>query len=580
MISRMKKATKPTKTLESIKETGTIDISDPNVADEFARFMKETDPKGSKTIEQTVELSNFDPKGRKKNATGGRAGYGLGSLVSQARQDSDGIEARLEQLGGDVTSAEQLLQQINERLESAGSSIPEGGAMQQPVGSGFTQPAAPAGGLGSLAGPNVGNEIAVPTVPGTTPTAGTPLPSDKNFFMNNISDMDGLKAAYARAQKSAHESRKTMPNAQVVLPGEMTFEAFSSGFNPSNPSGLLGGGIQPAMGGREAPPPNRYASFEDMMKSRIQADVPDSFTNLEGVRSNPDGTPYTGAGSRQLPASLTMASQPNSLQKASSQQNLQTALPGLFAQGGRAGFYTGGMTDVKPDLSDIGHGSDSLMSRTRVMSPGSQATTSTGLNYLLAEDNDNIRVPFSKGKIAKDILDKGRRGFMKAAGAGAAGLAALKTGLLGFGEKAAPVVQATKETVQQVPTYFFDLVAKIKMFGKEGTPLSERMNVTNYKNFELTEDIATGDMRITKQVGDPEVNYKEEVMEYNKGGNPMEEGITKESYEEATLFPDMDGKLKDIEDGIDESSIQEIIEEVSEKVTKKASGGIARMIGE
>ena len=31
------------------------------------------------------------------------------------------------------------------------------------------------------------------------------------------------------------------------------------------------------------------------------------------------------------------------------------------AEGGIAGFYTGGMVDVEPNLSDIGHGSDSLM---------------------------------------------------------------------------------------------------------------------------------------------------------------------------------------------------------------------------
>jgi len=68
-----------------------------------------------------------------------------------------------------------------------------------------------------------------------------------------------------------------------------------------------------------------------------------------------------------------------------------------FATGGRAGLYTGGMVDVEPNLSDIGHGSDALMARTRLVSPNSQATTSTGLNYLLAEDNDNIRVPFKDG---------------------------------------------------------------------------------------------------------------------------------------------------------------------------------------
>jgi hypothetical protein len=65
--------------------------------------------------------------------------------------------------------------------------------------------------------------------------------------------------------------------------------------------------------------------------------------------------------------------------------------------GGRAGYYSGGQAMIEPDLSDIGHGSDALMSRTRITAPGSQATTSTGLNYLLGEDNDNTRIPFNDG---------------------------------------------------------------------------------------------------------------------------------------------------------------------------------------
>ena len=71
-----------------------------------------------------------------------------------------------------------------------------------------------------------------------------------------------------------------------------------------------------------------------------------------------------------------------------------------MATGGRAGFYMGGQSGqsvIEPDLSDIGHGSDALMSRTRLSAPGSQATTSTGLNYLLGEDNDNTRIPFNEG---------------------------------------------------------------------------------------------------------------------------------------------------------------------------------------
>ncbi len=71
LLAQMKRASKPIKTLEGIENTGTINISDPNVADEFARFMRETDPKGYKDLEQKVELSNFNPKGRKKNAHGG-----------------------------------------------------------------------------------------------------------------------------------------------------------------------------------------------------------------------------------------------------------------------------------------------------------------------------------------------------------------------------------------------------------------------------------------------------------------------------------------------------------------------------
>jgi hypothetical protein len=68
-----------------------------------------------------------------------------------------------------------------------------------------------------------------------------------------------------------------------------------------------------------------------------------------------------------------------------------------FAAGGRAGLYQGGQAQIEPDLSGIGHGSDALMARNMLIAPGSQATTSTGLNYLLGEDNDTTRVPYNEG---------------------------------------------------------------------------------------------------------------------------------------------------------------------------------------
>ena len=72
---------KPIKTLEGIEKTGTINISDPAIADEFTRFMKETDPKGFKDLEQKVELSNLDIKGKKGHASGGRVSLSAGGLA-------------------------------------------------------------------------------------------------------------------------------------------------------------------------------------------------------------------------------------------------------------------------------------------------------------------------------------------------------------------------------------------------------------------------------------------------------------------------------------------------------------------
>ena len=75
--------------------------------------------------------------------------------------------------------------------------------------------------------------------------------------------------------------------------------------------------------------------------------------------------------------------------------------PEDFSKGGRAGYYGGGQAMVGEDLSEIGHGSDALMARNMQIAPGGQATTSTGLNYLLGEDNDTVRVPYNNGKKVK-----------------------------------------------------------------------------------------------------------------------------------------------------------------------------------
>jgi hypothetical protein len=144
------------------------------------------------------------------------------------------------------------------------------------------------------------------------------------------------------------------------------------------------------------------------------------------------------------------------------------------------------------------------MARTRLMSPGSQATTSTGLNYLLAEDNDNIRVPFSKGK-GVDLL---RRGFLKTMGAAGAGIAALKTGLLSLGGK-----KATKEVAKEIittpnapgkPEWFDALVTRVIREGDDVTKtmatkdreIVYRKKIDDETDVMVTQDLDEGVTRV------------------------------------------------------------------------------------
>jgi len=102
-------------------------------------------------------------------------------------------------------------------------------------------------------------------------------------------------------------------------------------------------------------------------------------------------------------------------------------------------------------------------------------------------------------------------------------------------------------------------------------------------------------MTIVKRKGDPEFNYEEEVMVLRKGQpDEMTKGKTPpDEYEELTVRPDPEGKMKDVEDGIEPESVKEIMEEVGqgggnldqrtlEEIArgKLASGGVAMMLGE
>jgi hypothetical protein len=201
------------------------------------------------------------------------------------------------------------------------------------------------------------------------------------------------------------------------------------------------------------------------------------------------------------------------------------------------------------------------------------------------------RIGFDKGSPPS----KGRRNFLKLLG----GLASIPVfgKLFKAAKPAAKVAEVAKEVTSGVPAYFPKLVEKIKMLGNDVTEKAatvERQKVIDYKDYTLTEDITTGAITIDKrtegggmyQIGE-QMEYesgivKQERIEYTppetimgKDGKPVK---IPAQYEEVTVKPDFEGKMKDVESGLD--SYDEILEEVGESKIKKSGGGVAYMLGE
>ena len=183
-------------------------------------------------------------------------------------------------------------------------------------------------------------------------------------------------------------------------------------------------------------------------------------------------------------------------------------------------------------------------------------------------------------RTAVEGVDQTRRDIILATGAGGA-VALLK--LLGLDNlfKAAPkAVKAAPEIVTKggTPKYFFDFVGLIKSKGKDITDKAstlERQKVYDYNGYTMYEDISTGKITIRKDtegggtysIGDgeyesydgiirkEEINYEPPETILDDAGKPKE---VPDTYDEATLLPDVDGSDGDIAAGLD--SIDEILE--------------------
>jgi len=186
-------------------------------------------------------------------------------------------------------------------------------------------------------------------------------------------------------------------------------------------------------------------------------------------------------------------------------------------------------------------------------------------------------------KEVDEVLEKrgmNRREFLKVSGAGATVILAK---LLGFGDEVAKTAKvaekvAEKATSGGVPPYFFQLVEKIKRSGKqldaEFDPRVE--NNMQFQDYVMKENMTTGEITIQKikedgmSVGDDVIEgvVSDELITYKPGqtvlGKDGKYYRTADEYEESTVKPDDEGKMKDYEDGLD--SIEEIIELLPNKL--------------
>jgi len=201
---------------------------------------------------------------------------------------------------------------------------------------------------------------------------------------------------------------------------------------------------------------------------------------------------------------------------------------------------------------------------------------------IMAANGGIMRLGFKDG--SKDPK-MNRRTFMKVMG----GLASIP--VLGkFIKPAAKVAESAAPVVADAPAHFWNLVAKIKTFGDDITQfgaLTERQSVKKYKDLELTEDMATGQIEIQRVKVAEDMDYygspvtEESYMSYRPGEQIFQETAngktkiikSKPDYQEGTTYLRNDGpetgSVLDEMSGLSDDIFEEAGVPVPEKVRKK-----------
>ena len=550
---------------------------------------------------------NFDPDDPDYNpedmAKGGRAGYQTGNQVMPA------VDARMQNsydYNVRRNNAERTLNQMSRNYDFSGLSALGLNAKT------YDSTPGPMRGIPAVKGMR---EKMIQDIMGRTQSGYTPAPKPKPKTYRTVSPeaqaLNMSQSTYEdiiRSGKDPKQYYMDYQNRLMTAGGNYGTPGTSSYTGPPllkygqviGAPGMMGGIAGPGMGPGATPPtqaqinqmmqtnPAGYADFADLVKQYSA----DPYKGLQEEIKDVVGGRDTGYMSAQDYYDVNVLGLDG--------QGIAEKYGLEYAKGGRAGYYTGGMVDVEPNLSDIGHGSDALMARTRLVSPDSQATTSTGLNYLLAEDNDNIRVPFAGGKsfseselleFNKAIKEKikkggrsnmpvidpeeykkylesfkttkaaeggrigfsdggmGRRAFLKLLATLGGGIAGIKSGLFGMGGKEA-TKKAVSETVKQSvgkgtpPPYFFELMETISKNGKEIKSYGERIKQTvapskdGKSELLMTEDLNTGSVQIKKihKEGDDMITKSEEMTYTKNMGDESTKGKPADDYEEVTEY--------------------------------------------
>ena len=241
-------------------------------------------------------------------------------------------------------------------------------------------------------------------------------------------------------------------------------------------------------------------------------------------------------------------------------------------------------------------GGDYMKSRANERFTGEAIPGQTFKNVPTDSDRFNVGINFRKQfKEGSKPKNPGRRTFLK----GMAGLAALP--FVGkFFKPAAKVAETAGPAIAEGVKLGFDkfvmLVNKIKNLGKKTDKVTQKEREVGYtyegkdgSQYELVEDLGTGDIRVTKDKpgfamsGDESFDTIEDrstfVLKRNQADETTKGRKPPDEYDEVKEVPSRDGTFDDI-DEVDDNTVREILEELGETRTKKASGGLAYMLGE